>query len=86
MDLVIKTLEESAIEHLEFSECEFKEVRFVNFGNSSMDFQLYFYSKNIFSIEKVKSDIRKIIYRKFNEHNITIPFPQMDLHIKSKVI
>ncbi|MDB4127023.1 mechanosensitive ion channel [Flavobacteriales bacterium] len=82
VDLVIKTLEESAIVHLEFSECEFKEVRFVNFGNSSMDFQLYFYSKNIFTIEKVKSDIRKIIYRKFNENKITIPFPQMDLHIK----
>ena len=86
VDLVIKTLEESAIVHLEFSECEFKEVRFVNFGNSSMDFQLYFYSKNIFTIEKVKSDIRKIIYRKFNEQKITIPFPQMDLHIKSKDI
>ena len=86
VDLVIKTLEESAVEHLEFSECEFKEVRFVNFGNSSMDFQLFFYSKNIFSIEKVKSDIRKIICKKFNEHKITIPFPQMDLHIKSKDI
>ena len=86
VDLVIKTLEESAIEHLEASECEFKEVRFVNFGNSSMDFQLFFYSKNIFSIEKVKSDIRKIICKKFNEHKITIPFPQMDLHIKSKDI
>lgn len=86
VDLVIKTLEESAVEHLEFSECEFKEVRFVNFGNSSMDFQLFFYSKNIFTIEKVKSDIRKIIYKKFNEHKITIPFPQVDLHIKSKDI
>ena len=86
VDLVIKTLEESAVEHLEFSECEFKEVRFVNFGNSSMDFQLFFYSKNIISIEKVKSDIRKIIYKKFNENKITIPFPQMDLHIKSKDI
>ena len=84
VDLVIKTLEESAIEHLEFSECEFKEVRFVNFGNSSMDFQLFFYSKNIIGIEKVKSDIRKIIYKKFNENKITIPFPQMDLHVKSK--
>ena len=84
VDLVIKTLEESAIEHLEASECEFKEVRFVNFGNSSMDFQLFFYSKNIFTIEKVKSDIRKIIFRKFNEQKITIPFPQMDLHVKSK--
>ena len=86
VDLVIKTLEESAVEHLEFLECEFKEVRLVNFGNSSMDFQLFFYSKNIFTIEKVKSDIRKIIYKKFNEHKITIPFPQMDLHIKSKDI
>ena len=84
VDLVIKTLEESAIEHLEASECEFKEVRFVNFGNSSMDFQLFFYSKNIFTIEKVKSDIRKIIFRKFNEQKITIPFPQIDLHVKSK--
>lgn len=86
VDLVIKTLEESAVEHLEFSECEFKEVRFVNFGNSSMDFQLFFYSKNIIGIEKVKSDIRKLIYKKFNENKITIPFPQMDLHIKSKDI
>ena len=86
VDLVIQTLEESAAEHLEFLECEFKEVRFVNFGKSSMDFQLFFYSKNIFSIEKVKSDIRKIICRKFNEHKITIPFPQMDLYIKSKDI
>ena len=86
IDLVIKTLEESALEHLEFLECEFKEVRFINFGNSSMDFQLFFYSKNIFSIEKVKSDIRKIICKKFNENKITIPFPQMDLHIKSKNI
>ena len=64
VDLVIQTLEESAVEHLEFFECEFKEVRLVNFGNSSMDFQLFFYSKNIFSIEKVKSDIRKIICKK----------------------
>jgi len=86
VDLVIQTLEESAEEHLEFLECEFKEVRFVNFGNSSLDFQLFFYSKNIFSIEKVKSDIRKIICKKFNEHKISIPFPQMDLHIKSKDI
>ena len=86
VDLVIQTLEESAAEHLEFLECEFKEVRFVNFGNSSMDFQLFFYSKNIIGIEKVKSDIRKIIYKKFNENKITIPFPQMDLHIKSKDI
>jgi small-conductance mechanosensitive channel len=42
INLVIQTLEESALEHLEFLECEFKEVRLIDFGNSSMDFQLFF--------------------------------------------
>ncbi|MEA1885694.1 MAG: hypothetical protein U9N72_00570 [Bacteroidota bacterium] len=38
---------------------------------------------NIFRIENVKSEIRKVINRKFIENNITIPFPQVDLHFKS---
>ncbi len=61
------------------------EGRLIEFGNSSIDFQVLFYSKNVFIIQKIKSDIRKIIYRKFIENNITIPFPQMDLHLKSKI-
>jgi small-conductance mechanosensitive channel len=83
VDLVLKILEESAQEHLDISDTNLIEVRLINFGNSSLDFQLLFFSKNIFRIEKVKSDIRKIINRKFTENNITIPFPQMDIHYKS---
>lgn len=83
VDLVIKILEESAFEHPEVSDRQLVEGRLVNFGNSSLDFQLLFFSKNIFRISKAKSDIRRIINRKFNEHNITIPFPQMDLHLRS---
>ncbi|MDH5414202.1 MAG: mechanosensitive ion channel, partial [Flavobacteriaceae bacterium] len=78
-----KILEESAFEHPEVSDRQLVEGRLVNFGNSSLDFQLLFFSKNIFRISKAKSDIRRIINRKFNEHNITIPFPQMDLHLRS---
>ena len=59
------------------------EVRLINFGPSSLDFQILFYSENIFSIGKVKSDIRKIISRNLDANNITIPFNQLDLHIKS---
>ena len=80
VNLVIKLLEESALEHPDISKQEHVEARLVDFGNSSLDFQILFFSKNIFRIEKVKSDIRKIIYRKFNENKITIPFPQMDVH------
>ena len=83
VDLVIKILEESAFEHPDNSNRELTEARLVNFGNSSLDFQVLFFSKNIYRINKVKSDIRKIINKKFAENNISIPFPQMDLHLKS---
>ena len=39
---------------------------------------------NVFRIEKIKSDIRRIINRKFIENGITIPFPQMDVYFKEK--
>jgi|TARA_B110000037_G_scaffold90118_1_gene106639 small-conductance mechanosensitive channel len=85
VDLVIKILEESAFEHSDISDRELTEARLVNFGNSSLDFQVLFFSKNIFRINKVKSDIRRIINKKFTKNNIDIPFPQMDLHLKSKL-
>jgi len=83
VDLVIKILEESASAHPDVSHMASVEARLVNFGNSSIDFQVLFFSKNIFRINKVKSDIRIIINKKFAEHKITIPYPQMDLHLKS---
>lgn len=82
VDLVIKVLEQSALEHNEVLESDLLEVRLVGFGNSSLDFKILFYSEKVFYIEKVKSDIRKIICRKLNENKIIIPFPQMDLHVK----
>jgi len=83
VDLVIKLLKASASEHPEISDSASINARFINFGNSSLDFELLFFSKNIFRIENIKSEIRKIINRKFIENDITIPFAQMDLHIKS---
>lgn len=83
VDLIVKILEESAFEHPDTLNRELTEARLVDFGNSSLDFQVLFFSKNIFRIDKVKSDIRRIINQKFSENRITIPFPQVDLHIKS---
>ena len=83
VDLVLKILEESALEHSDIFEKDLVEARLVNFGNSSLDFQILFFSKNIFRINKVKSDIRRIIIKKFIQNKVTIPFPQMDVYIKS---
>ncbi|MBN2756877.1 MAG: mechanosensitive ion channel [Bacteroidales bacterium] len=84
VDLVLKVLEESALEHPDISDKESVNVRFIEFNNSSLDFQILFFSENVFRIEKVKSDIRIIINKKFIENNINIPFPQMDVHIKNQ--
>ena len=83
VDLVIKVLEESVIEHQDVYDKKLIEARLINFGASSLDFQVLFFSENIFRIGKVKSDIRKIIYKNLAHNNITIPFPQLDLHIKN---
>jgi small-conductance mechanosensitive channel len=83
IDLVIKILEESAFEHVDVTDRETTEARLVDFGNSSLDFQVLFFSKNIFRISKVKSDIRRSISKKFVDNKIAIPFPQMDLHLRS---
>jgi small-conductance mechanosensitive channel len=83
VDHVIKILEQSAMEHPDIFSKDLIEGRLLSFGSSSLDFELLFFSKNIFRIDKVKSDIRRIICQNFVKENIIIAFPQLDLHVKS---
>ncbi len=57
-------------------------VRFVAFGESSLDFQLIFFSEQVRTIEDVKSNLRFEIDDIFRAHDINIPFPQRDVNIK----
>ncbi len=60
-------------------------VRLENFGDSSIDFLLFFWVKKeeTFSVESLKSEIRFAIVEEFRKNGIKIPFPQRDLHFKS---
>ncbi len=51
-------------------------VYFNDFGESSLDFQLYAFVDNIESRKRVSSEIRKCILQKFRQAGIEIPFPQ----------
>lgn len=84
VDLVIKLLKDCALEHEKVDQSDGVDVILLNFGASSLDFQLLFYSEEIFRIEAIKSDIRKSIVKRFHENGIIIPFPQRDLHIKQR--
>jgi small-conductance mechanosensitive channel len=54
---------------------------FSDFGDSSLNFRLRFWVDFSISLQ-AKSDVSVAIYNKFKEHNIEIPFPQQDVHIK----
>ena len=59
-------------------------VLFTDFGESSLNFKLIFTLNNSFTAVIPKSDLRFEIDRVFRENNITIPFPQRDIHIINK--
>ncbi len=56
-------------------------VLFENFGDSSLDFSVFFFISDSFTDPFVKSAVRFKIDRLFREHNVTIPFPQRDVHL-----
>lgn len=57
-------------------------VLFLCFGESSLDFELSCYLRDINARLRVRSDLLHAIDRAFREHNIEIPFPQRDVHIR----
>lgn len=59
-------------------------VRFINFGDSSLDFAVIFWSEEVFRVRNIQSDLRVKIFNAFKENNISIPFPQRVVHIKNQ--
>lgn len=56
---------------------------FMEFGESSLDFELRVWIHRIEKRFDVTSDLNFEIDRLFREHAVVIPFPQRDLHLKS---
>lgn len=60
------------------------DVLFNDFGDSSLNFLLRIWTFEYSSKPTVlKSQLYYAIFEKFKEHNIEIPLPQRDLHLKS---
>jgi small-conductance mechanosensitive channel len=81
--LVKRLLLEAADNHNLVNKHPSPLVFFSDFGNSSLDFKLLFFSDELLTIERTKSDLRFLIDKKFRENGVTIPFPQRDLWIKN---
>ena len=60
-------------------------VRFREFGDSALIFQLLFWIEKPEMRGRVVDSINSIIYDRFNADGIEIPFPQRTLHIKKSI-
>jgi len=81
VQLVKKLLLQAVEEHPDIISEPAPTVVFKDFGESSLDFKVVFTFSDSFRAQFPKSDIRFEIDRLFREHDITIPFPQRDVHV-----
>jgi len=56
-------------------------VRFQDFGDSSLNFALVAWIKNVIKIRHINSDLHHQVFKKLRERNIVIAFPQRDVHL-----
>ena len=82
VDLVTQLLLDVAQEHTDILNKPAPRVIFVNFGDSSLDFKLFFFSKAYLKVPLIQSDLRYAILKKFRANGVEIPFPQRDIWIK----
>lgn len=80
----VKELFEKVLaEHKDILKDPAPNVYFQGLGNSSLDFRLLFWTPSFTEWLRIKSEIVFGVHDILYKEGITIPFPQMDLHLKS---
>ncbi len=64
----------------------FPEVRLKSFGDSGINMSLYITLEDVADRNSALSWNNFEIWREFKKHNIEIPYPQVDLHIKDSAV
>ncbi len=85
IDVLLKAVKESGFKDIYSSRTHFTKIIMTEMGNSSVNFNLFVWikGKGILQPKRTTSRFLILIYNAFNEHNIEMPFPQVDLHVRS---
>ncbi len=83
MDLVGESLLWVGKSHPEVLQNPEPRIQFLEFGDSSLNFDLLVWIDDPSRQYFVRSDLNFAIVNAFREEGITIPFPQRDLHLRS---
>ncbi|MDD3320100.1 MAG: mechanosensitive ion channel [Paludibacter sp.] len=82
VNLVMNILKESVVHQKGVKKEPVPFVRFTDYGDSSLNFEVFFWSDAVFRAENIKSEIRVRIFDEFKKKDVTIPFPQRVVHIE----
>lgn len=85
-EVVLEELKNSDLKYVKDNEDKKPEIRLENMNTSSVDLELLVWIKANDKIQpnSLKSDFLILIYNALYKHDIEIPFPQLDLHIKKE--
>jgi len=83
IDMAEETLLEVARENQKISKFPEPRVRFREFGNSALEFELLCWARQPQDRGMVIHQLGKTIYKAFQKKGITIPFPQQDIYVHS---
>lgn len=81
--LVEEILRQAALDQPEVNEHDPIFVVFEDFGDSALIFDLRCFVTHPWQRDRISSDIRFRVDKRFREAGVTIPFPQRDLHLYS---
>jgi small-conductance mechanosensitive channel len=83
IDHVIATLEKVATDHKEVCSNPAPRVRFREFGESSLNFELLCWIDRPVDRGRLRHELGVNVYKAFAAAGVEIPFPQRDLHVKT---
>jgi small-conductance mechanosensitive channel len=83
LELVLSLLRETGEQHPEVLEDPQPSPIFVQFGDSSLAFELRVWISDVDKRPRIKSELLLSIDKRFREAGVEIPFPQRDLHLRS---
>ena len=83
VDHVIAVLEGVAAEHNEICTVPSPRVRFREFGDSGLRFELLCWIARPVDRGRLKHELNCAVYKAFQSEGIEIPYPQRDVHVRT---
>lgn len=78
VDEIVTSICEDASDILEVPE---PRIQLLEFGDSALEYELKVYTSHPFNENRLRDDVNRRLYERFNDAGITIPFPQRTITI-----